>query len=106
MILYNTSIACEQRTITHAYHTHCLKCAGEKKICAKCHGSTGIVEKVGLTTAELIKLEKEEADKISMLSERQRRSYIRKVESGDTEGAEKILNLDAASADDDFDDEL
>lgn len=29
-------VGCEQKTIKHAYHVLCSKCATEKRVCAKC----------------------------------------------------------------------
>ena len=102
------SLACNKKKILYAYHTHCLECATEKGICAKCHeSSTEIVNPfAALNTSTSPENEELEA-KIQRLSERKRRSYLRKVESGDEEGAAAILDfvVESESDSEDLDDD-
>ena len=79
-----------------------------KKICAKCHESTEQVEIVNefsaLKTSSSTKEENELLAKVERLSERQRRSYHRKMENGDEEGANLILeSVESEEEDSDFD---
>ena len=39
------SVRCEQKTIKHAYHTVCTRCAQQAKVCEKCGQAQEIVAK-------------------------------------------------------------
>ena len=92
----------------HAYHTHCLECATSKNICAKCHESNEEVQIVtpfsSLATKSSEREDFELEVKIKRLSERQRRTYYRKIENGDVEIANLIL--DSIHSDSDFESEV
>ena len=94
-IFFYFSVNCKLKKIVHSYHTHCISCATGKKICAKCHESTEIVDPLQKSVAELAKEEQERQFLVDSLTERQRRSYNRKMENGDLEGALQILELNA-----------
>ncbi|CAG8467942.1 599_t:CDS:10 [Ambispora gerdemannii] len=71
-------VNCREKAVKEAYHTLCKKCADEKGICAKCLEHAEIpsndTKKDGLA-------EEKERDRIfATLSERQRRTYLRKLE--------------------------
>ena len=91
----------------HAYHTHCLECATNKNICAKCHESNEEVEIVNPFSAGQSN-EKDASElelKIKKLSERQRRTYYRKTENGDFESANLILDSADTDSASDFESE-
>ena len=53
------------------------------------------------TAAELVKEEQERERTLSGMTERQRRSYLRRIDKGDEEGAHKVLAAAAARSNDD-----
>ncbi|KAJ3094178.1 hypothetical protein HK100_006250, partial [Physocladia obscura] len=93
-----------------AYHVICNQCAAAKNVCAKCQLSEEILPSSGAKTPAEVLLEKQNNERIlSMMTERQRRSYNRKLERGDEAGAERIAALVASRSgidDDDDDDDL
>ncbi|KAJ3273993.1 hypothetical protein HDV01_003663 [Terramyces sp. JEL0728] len=102
-----TCLSCQQKKIYCAYHVLCQSCSAEKQKCAKCHEGD-IAVQMEKKKEEVVKEEQELEYKISLLNERQKRSYRRKLERGDEEGASKILGSASVgdySDDDFFDDE-
>ena len=74
------SAKCNLKKITGAYHTYCKDCS--KGVCAKC------LESKEITQTEPPKHNQQKIDEeifISRLNERQRRSYLRKLERDDNE---------------------
>ncbi|KAJ3259677.1 hypothetical protein HK103_001938 [Boothiomyces macroporosus] len=97
-----TCLSCQQKRIYCAYHVLCQPCSTEKQKCAKCHEGD-IAVHMDKKKEEIVKEEQELEYKISLLNERQKRSYRRKIERGDDDGANKILgNASAEYSDDDF----
>ena len=45
LMLFIYSVRCEQKTIKHAYHTVCSRCAQQEKVCEKCGKPQEIVAK-------------------------------------------------------------
>ncbi|KAJ2991841.1 hypothetical protein HDV02_003464 [Globomyces sp. JEL0801] len=86
-----TTLICHKKSIVQAYHVICQPCQKVKRVCAKCHESTEIESETPKTNAEQMKSDQEFELKIASLSERQKRSYLRKIDRGDEEAAEKIL---------------
>lgn len=80
-----------QKRITDAYHVICTPCANTARVCAKCQEKKGGIvaqeEDPKLKAAE----QRENEALIEHLSERQRRSYLRKVEKGTQEEADEML---------------
>jgi hypothetical protein len=75
-------------------------------ICAKCHESTEqaeIVNEFSALKTSTVKEQNEVEAKLERLTERQRRSYHRKMENGDIEGANFILESVESEEDSDFD---
>ncbi|OZJ06648.1 hypothetical protein BZG36_00274 [Bifiguratus adelaidae] len=101
---------CQQRTIKEAYHVLCDNCARSKQVCAKCLESKQVI-----VTSDAIKshtdLNKEQQDlekMISMMTERERRSYLRKLvkeENSENEEDGSEDDLDGLD-DDDLDSDL
>ncbi|KAF9899517.1 hypothetical protein BX616_003004 [Lobosporangium transversale] len=73
-------VSCEQKAIKDAYHVMCNKCAGEKNVCAKCLESRDIVPTSIKTEKEVIQEQVELERLLSGMTERERRSYLRKLE--------------------------
>ncbi|KAI9014965.1 hypothetical protein BC832DRAFT_180347 [Gaertneriomyces semiglobifer] len=90
-----TCVDCQLKKITDAYHVLCRGCAEQKDVCAKCQESTEIVDSAPKTPAQKLQEEQERQRLLDSMSERQRRSYLRKIERGDEEGAHKIVDLAA-----------
>ncbi|KAI8913973.1 hypothetical protein DFJ77DRAFT_501253 [Powellomyces hirtus] len=104
-----TCLVCKGKKITDAYHVLCKGCAGERNVCAKCQESTDIVISDVKTPAQRLKEQQEQAAVLASMSERQRRSYLRKMDRGDDEGAEKLATAAAEKEDggwSDFDDDF
>lgn len=97
-------VDCFQRTVKDAYHVLCNECAKKKKVCAKCQSKAQVIDGEK-SLKEKIQEEQELQMKLEFLSERQRRSYHRKIEKGETEAAQRILEK-IEDEDDDFDDDL
>ncbi|KND04797.1 uncharacterized protein SPPG_00500 [Spizellomyces punctatus DAOM BR117] len=106
-----TCVGCKQKKVTDAYHVLCKSCAEEKNVCAKCQESTDVVTPDIRTPADILREEQDQERLLASMSERQRRSYLRRVARGDDEGAQKVVlaaekNEDGGWSDfDDFDDE-
>ncbi|KAI9206314.1 uncharacterized protein BJ171DRAFT_566670 [Polychytrium aggregatum] len=97
-------VKCNQKSVTEAYHIICNKCAADKKVCAKCQQSQEIVNDNAPTPQEILKSQQDHDRLLGSMNERQRRSYMRKIERGDEDGANKISQTAAnAQSDDDFD---
>lgn len=75
-------VHCLQKTIVDAYHVVCVPCATKAEICAKCRVDFVYSDKV---------VEVDYSEQIAQLSERTRRTYLRKIEAGDEEAAKAIL---------------
>ncbi|KAI9357990.1 hypothetical protein DFJ73DRAFT_794171 [Zopfochytrium polystomum] len=101
-------VSCALKAVKFAYHVLCQPCADKQQVCAKCQlpeESPSIAPK---TPAQVL-LEKQQEESVrASMTERQRRSYLRKLEAGDEEGAERIVdkvrNGGGRRGDDDFDD--
>ena len=78
---------CHKRTIRHSYHRLCLDCRREDKCCAMCKEKNKTIIGMPKARAEAAKQEEEAALKLSRLSERKRRTFLRKQEA--EENAEK-----------------
>lgn len=61
--------SCLEKTVKHAYHVLCSKCASEKEVCAKCCQNINIEKQEDKKTDIL--------GKLSGLSERKRRTVLR-----------------------------
>lgn len=77
-------VKCDQRTIKDAYYTVCVPCAVKNGICAKCCTSADIAEP-GLNAQEEAIQQSRQQQELKMLTERQRRSFLRMQERGETE---------------------
>ncbi|KAI8897102.1 hypothetical protein BC833DRAFT_594922 [Globomyces pollinis-pini] len=77
-----TCLICHKKSIVQAYHVICQPCQKVKRVCAKCHESTEIESETPKTNAEQMKSDQEFELKIASLSERQKRSYLRKIDRG------------------------
>lgn len=96
------STMCQQKAVKRAYHTVCDACARKAKVCAKCQNAKEIVKYIAYSWLYLIRgyfcahcrdselkdpkqeqqEEKQFEEALSLLSERQRRSYFRRRERG------------------------
>ncbi|KAJ2006241.1 hypothetical protein GGI04_000888 [Coemansia thaxteri] len=94
-------VSCEQKKITKAYHVLCDGCASEKGVCAKCMETEEIVEVANQKTSQQrLKEQQELEQKLASMRERQRRSYLRKLQRGDIVAADVP---DVCKSDDEFD---
>ncbi|CAG8717232.1 5396_t:CDS:2, partial [Acaulospora morrowiae] len=75
-------VGCEEKTVKEAYHILCNKCATEKGACAKCQEVTQITSSGVKSDKELLQEQQELERILSTLSERKKRSYLRKLERG------------------------
>ncbi|KAI9136496.1 hypothetical protein BKA69DRAFT_1103798 [Paraphysoderma sedebokerense] len=97
-------VGCEQKTVKDAYHVLCNPCATKKNVCAKCQQSAEIVEENVMTPAELNRQQQLFEAKLKTLTERQRRSVLRKQEKGLLTEEDKLKILAQPDDDDDFSD--
>ncbi|KAI8851372.1 hypothetical protein BC829DRAFT_425040 [Chytridium lagenaria] len=103
-------VSCSEKSIKDAYHILCRNCALSKGVCAKCQKEEEIPENENAKTADQIHQEKQALENlVASMTERQRRSYLRKMDRGDEEGAraivDKFANAKADDSDFDFDDD-
>ncbi|KAI9102656.1 hypothetical protein DFS34DRAFT_701455 [Phlyctochytrium arcticum] len=100
-----TCLSCLQKRVAEAYHVLCRPCAEERGVCAKCQDSPDVVPSEVKTPAERLKESQEEQRVLASMSERQRRTYLRRMERGDEEGAQKVKEVaEAKEGDGDFSD--
>ncbi|KAI9502188.1 hypothetical protein GGI25_003359 [Coemansia spiralis] len=93
-------VSCQLKKVKKAYHVMCDGCARDKGVCAKCMESSKIVEGNNQKTSqERLKEEQELEQKLASMRERERRSYLRKLERGDIVVAD-VPNV--GESDDDF----
>ncbi|PRP87559.1 hypothetical protein PROFUN_04586 [Planoprotostelium fungivorum] len=79
---------CNQKNIKRAYHILCTQCARDLKVCAKCKETKKLVKEI--KTKEEIEAEERLADAtVKAMSERERRSFFRKLERGQLNGDEE-----------------
>ncbi|KAJ1918721.1 hypothetical protein H4219_002443 [Mycoemilia scoparia] len=99
-------VGCDQKAIKKAYHVLCDDCAAKKHVCAKCTKPEEIVQHENIKTPEEIQSEKQELEgKLARLRERERRTYLRKLERGEIDASEvPDVGDDYDSFDDDFSD--
>ncbi|KAI9342561.1 hypothetical protein BDR26DRAFT_859177 [Obelidium mucronatum] len=102
-------VSCSQKTVKEAYHILCNACACNKNVCAKCQQAEEILPSSAAKTPAELQLEKQNEERLlAAMTERQRRSYLRKLERGDDAGAQRIgdrvaqAGSDADDADFDF----
>ncbi|EGF77663.1 hypothetical protein BATDEDRAFT_91619 [Batrachochytrium dendrobatidis JAM81] len=96
---------CLRKTVVDAYHVICKSCGSEKNCCAKCQQVHQLVgANVEKTNDQVVRETQEQQVLIEKLNERQRRSYLRKIGRGDSEGAEKVLTRAESMAKPDMDD--
>eukprot|EP00002_Diphylleia_rotans_P037610 TRINITY_DN8419_c0_g2_i1.p1 TRINITY_DN8419_c0_g2~~TRINITY_DN8419_c0_g2_i1.p1 ORF type:complete len:275 (-),score=86.99 TRINITY_DN8419_c0_g2_i1:57-881(-) len=74
--------SCSQKTVTLAYHVICDKCAIAKGVCAKCLESKEIVNEV-YAKEQQEKEMKELEEGMKKLTERERRTLLRRLARGD-----------------------
>ncbi|KAJ7388972.1 hypothetical protein OS493_034610 [Desmophyllum pertusum] len=75
-------VRCDQKSIKHAYHTVCSRCAQQAKVCEKCGQSQEIVAKSEPTPAERASEDSALQQELTAMTERQRRTFFRHVEKG------------------------
>lgn len=84
MVLYSlTSAKCNMKSITGAYHVYCKPCANTDNVCRKCLQSNQII--IDQSTKSIPKI----TDLV--MNERQRRTYMRRMERGELEEEEVEL---------------
>ena len=74
---------CNQRVVTLAYHAMCLDCARAKHVCAKCGDAAPMRQ-----ASEDDRPRPPDPDALAMMSERQRRTAIRKYEKAERDRKE------------------
>ncbi|KAJ3313717.1 hypothetical protein HDU76_002582 [Blyttiomyces sp. JEL0837] len=88
------SVSCNQKRIKEAYHILCDPCASTKQVCAKCQQPNEILPSSGGKTPQELLQESQNEERLrGLMTERQRRSYLRRLERGDEEGAERIRRI-------------
>jgi UDP-N-acetylmuramyl pentapeptide synthase len=102
MVFKLISVYCNMRRVVDAYHASCSQCSNDRRVCAKCLQSRGIV--ISAEMAEQAeRTAKEREALVDKLPERRRRTYRRKMERGDEQGALQILSsFNDAESDCDF----
>ncbi|KAJ3074363.1 hypothetical protein HDU98_011432 [Podochytrium sp. JEL0797] len=101
-------VSCSQKSVKEAYHILCTPCATKKNVCAKCQLPEEILPSSAAKTPAELEIEKQNEERLlSMMTERQRRSYRRKLERGEDEEAAQIAarvsNTKGDLDDEDFD---
>ncbi|KAJ1927614.1 hypothetical protein FBU59_007208, partial [Linderina macrospora] len=77
-------VSCELKKVKKAYHVICDDCAQKKNVCAKCLESKSIVDTHNPKTSEQVLKEEQDLERrLANMRERERRSYMRKLERGD-----------------------
>lgn len=105
-----TCANCKRKSVRDAYHVFCKECAAEKDVCGKCTLPNQLFigdkeQKINMKIQESKTLSSN-LQMLEYLNERQKRSYRRKLESGDEEGANRILEQALQKdASDDFSDD-
>ncbi|XP_028406876.1 uncharacterized protein C9orf85 homolog [Dendronephthya gigantea] len=94
-------VKCGQKTVKHAYHTICMKCAVEHGVCEKCGSKGEEIERSKGTDAEQAAKESQMQSEIKHLTERQRRTFFRALERGNL--TEEDLDTDGESNEQDED---
>lgn len=95
--------ACQQKTVRDAYHVLCQPCATERGVCAKCLVSGEVVASTVKTAAEMNRERIEMENMVAGMSERERRSFLRRIAregEGDSE-SETEHSEDGRSDDED-----
>ncbi|CAH1756770.1 418_t:CDS:2 [Entrophospora sp. SA101] len=98
-------VNCNEKNVKEAYHVLCSKCASGKNVCAKCQESNEIIKSGIKSDKELLREQQEHEKFLSKLSERQKRSYLRKLERGETFSLQNIQidkENDNSDGDDNF----
>ncbi|XP_068722779.1 uncharacterized protein C9orf85 homolog [Montipora capricornis] len=79
-------VRCQQKTVIHAYHTVCSKCAQVAEVCEKCGQVQEIVAKATPSSAEKASEDSTLQPEIKAMTERQRRTFLRHLEKGGQDG--------------------
>ncbi|ORX93054.1 hypothetical protein K493DRAFT_302945 [Basidiobolus meristosporus CBS 931.73] len=102
-ILSLNSVCCGQKSVKEAYHVLCNKCADDKKVCAKCQESKQILPSTVKDEKVLMAERLQEERLLASMSERERRSYLRKAERG--EDSDEESNDDESLGEEDEEEE-
>ncbi|KAJ2846667.1 hypothetical protein IWW36_004239 [Coemansia brasiliensis] len=81
-------VGCQLKKVKKAYHVLCDDCAASKGVCAKCQENAHIVENTSKTSQDVAEEEQLVRQKLAGLRERERRSYLRKMERGEIAASE------------------
>ncbi|KAJ2452971.1 hypothetical protein EV183_002556 [Coemansia sp. RSA 2336] len=95
-------VACQLKKVKKAYHVLCDDCAASKRVCAKCQESSHIVESSAKTAQDVAEEEQLVKQKLAGLRERERRSYLRKIERGEIAASELPDAVDSDFTDSDL----
>ncbi|KAH6562722.1 hypothetical protein BASA50_007440 [Batrachochytrium salamandrivorans] len=88
-----TCTTCLQRTVVDAYHVICKGCSKSRNCCAKCQEQHELMDaNFEKPNEQVVRESQEQQALIDGLTERQRRSYLRKVGRGNGEAAKKVLD--------------
>lgn len=84
-----TCLKCHLKKIKNAYHVICQECALEQSLCSKCHKPNELL------TEKSHKDDLQERQEITAImanmSERQRRTFQRKLDREDEEGVQRLM---------------
>ncbi|KAK3704376.1 hypothetical protein RRG08_012440 [Elysia crispata] len=106
----STCVRCHNKTVKRAYYTVCQPCATAAEVCAKCNVKQTVVIEPSPSEQEKNQQDKERHFELRQLKERERRTFLRHSQKGDTStvmpsGAEKVFDEDEEEhIDDDGDD--
>ncbi|KAJ1735782.1 hypothetical protein LPJ61_000379 [Coemansia biformis] len=82
-------VSCQLKKVKKAYHVLCDDCARAKDVCAKCAEKAEIIaDSSAAAQQDSAAAEQELALKLEGVRERERRTYLRKLERGDIEIAD------------------
>ncbi|GFO36886.1 hypothetical protein PoB_006339100 [Plakobranchus ocellatus] len=83
----STCVRCHNKTVKRAYYTVCLPCATAAEVCAKCNSKQTVVIEPSLSEQEKAQQDKEHQFELKQFRERERRTFLRHMEKGDTASA-------------------
>ncbi|KAJ2609469.1 hypothetical protein H4S08_004039 [Coemansia sp. RSA 1365] len=89
-------VNCELKKVRKAYHVLCDDCAGVKGVCAKCAEKAEIIDESPKSSQEIAKEQQAVEQRLAGMRERQRRTYVRRLERGEITAAD-ILNTNCSS---------
>ncbi|KAJ2808838.1 hypothetical protein H4R20_000580 [Coemansia guatemalensis] len=92
-------VGCELKKVRKAYHVLCDDCAGERGVCAKCAEKAEIIDESPKTSQEAANEQQAVEQRLAGMRERQRRTYLRRLERGEITAADILDGSDDSDND-------